>query len=114
LSASVFLPKRQFFPGSRSVFLSFKHQFFTLTYYFDKNNIAIFETSNHSKFYLKSERQVKAVSANRTEFIYTIDFDMNIVKFALGFGFPKFIISMKANSNMKKYLRQLKNHLGNL
>lgn len=80
---------------------------------FEKNNIAIFETPENASFYLKSKRQVKAASADTTELIYTLRFDINIVKFALGFGLPKFIVSMKANSDMRKYLRQLKNQLDN-
>ncbi len=81
---------------------------------FDKNKIAIFKTPDNANFYLKSQRQVKAVSGDATELTYTLDFDINIVKFALGFGLPRFIVSMKANSDMKKYLRQLKNHLDNI
>jgi hypothetical protein len=72
---------------------------------FDKNKIAVFETPINGQFYQKSERQVKAVSDNTTEITYTIDFDKEIVKFALGFSLPKFIISIKAKSDMKKYLR---------
>jgi hypothetical protein len=78
---------------------------------FDKNKIAIFETPGNAKFYLKSQRQVKPVSVNTTEIIYTLYFDKSIVKFALGFSLPKFIVSMKANSDMKKYLRKLKTEL---
>ena len=78
---------------------------------FDKNKTATFETTNEP-FYLKSERQVKAISENTTEIIYSIDFDIAIVKHALGFSLPKFIVSMKADSDMKKYLRQLKKQLG--
>lgn len=75
---------------------------------FDKNKIAVYETLNSAKFYLKSQRQVKSVSNNSTEVIYTLYFDKSIVKFALGFALPKFIISLKANSDVKKYLKQLK------
>ncbi|TAF76118.1 MAG: hypothetical protein EAZ53_04245 [Bacteroidetes bacterium] len=76
--------------------------------HFDKNNLAIFETSNSAQFYLKTERNVKAISNNITEIIYSITFDIEIVKYALGFTLPKFIVSWKANSDMKKYLLQLK------
>jgi hypothetical protein len=75
---------------------------------FDKNRIATFETPDNANFYLKSQRQVKAVSGNITEIIYTLEFDPAIVKFALGFALPKFIISLKANADIKKYVRQLK------
>lgn len=80
---------------------------------YDKNNVAVFETSDNAPFYLKSHRQVKPISGNRTEVIYTLDFDLDIVKFALGFSLPKFVVSFKAKSDMKKYLRQLKTRLEN-
>ena len=78
---------------------------------YDKNKFAIFETLDNSQFYLRSERQVKAVSDNATEIIYNLTFDLDLVKYALGFALPKFIVSFKAASDMKKYLRQLKTKL---
>ncbi|TAF31957.1 MAG: hypothetical protein EAZ67_11255 [Cytophagales bacterium] len=81
--------------------------------HFDKNKLAIFETPNNAKFYIKSQRQVNAISDNTTEIIYTLDFDINLVKYALGFALPKFIISLKADSDLKKYVRQLKTKLEN-
>src|SRR4051812_48728560 len=78
---------------------------------FDKNKIAIFETAENARFYERSQRQVNLVSANTTEIIYTLDFDIEIVKFALGFSLPKLIVSMKASSDMKTYLRNLKKQL---
>lgn len=80
---------------------------------FDKNQIAIFETPDNAPFYEKSQRQVRAISDNITEIIYTLEFDLNIVKFAMGFSLPKFIVTLKANTDMKKYLRQLKKQLEN-
>ncbi len=80
---------------------------------FEKDKIAVYETLENADFYLKTQRQVKSVSSNSTEVIYTLCFDKGIVKFALGFGLPKFIISLKAKSDMKKYLRQLKTKLEN-
>lgn len=80
---------------------------------FDKNEIAIFETTDNAPFFEKSQRQVRAISDNITEIIYTLEFDLNIVKFAMGFSLPKFIVTLKANIDMKKYLRQLKKQLEN-
>jgi hypothetical protein len=80
---------------------------------FDQNKIAVFETNEKSQFYQRSERQLNVISDNKTEIIYTLTFDINIVKFALGFALPKFIVSLKANSDMKKYLKQLKTKLEN-
>ncbi|TAH28418.1 MAG: hypothetical protein EAZ06_10100 [Cytophagales bacterium] len=78
---------------------------------FDKNKLAIFETQSNSEFYIKSQRKVSTISDNKTEVIYTLDFDINLVKYALGFALPKFIVSLKANSDLKKYLKQLKTKL---
>lgn len=80
---------------------------------FDKNKLAIFETHDNAQFYLRSQRQVKAISENTTEIIYTLDFDIGLVKYALGFALPKFIVSFKADRDIKKYLRQLKTKLDN-
>jgi hypothetical protein len=75
---------------------------------FDKNATAVYETSEDADFYIISQRRVRSVSSSSTEVFYSLSFDKSIVKFALGFALPKFIISLKANSDMKKYLRQLK------
>lgn len=80
---------------------------------FEKNQLVVFETPDNSPFYQKSQREVRVVSDHTTEVIYTLDFDMNIVKYALGFALPKFIVSFKAKSDMKKYLRQLKEEVEN-
>ncbi len=80
---------------------------------FDKNKLAIFETQHNAQFHIRSQRQVNAILENTTEIIYTLDFDIDLVKYALGFALPKFIVSFKAASDMKKYLRQLKTKLEN-
>ncbi len=79
--------------------------------HFDRNSVAVFETSGNAKFYLKSQRIVNVVSDDITELVYKLDFDKSIVKFAAGFNLPDFIVSIKANRDMKKYLRQLKKQL---
>lgn len=80
---------------------------------FEKNRAATFETPAGSPFYEKSQREVRALAGNSTEITYAIEFDINIVKFALGFSLPRFIIALKAQNDMKKYLRQLKQNLEN-
>lgn len=79
----------------------------------EKNNIAVFETEHDAPFYLKSHRQVRAISASVTEIIYKLDFDLSIVKYAIGFSLPRFLVSMKANRDMKKYLYRLDQILEN-
>jgi hypothetical protein len=80
---------------------------------FDIDNLAIFQTPDNAVFYLRSKRQVKAISDNVTEVIYAIEFDINIVKYALGFALPKFLVSLKAAYDLKKYLVRLKTTLEN-
>jgi hypothetical protein len=75
---------------------------------FDVNKAAIFETPSGAPFFLRSERLVKAISGNTTEVTYIVEFDLGLVKYALGFSLPAFIVSFKANSDLKKYLRQLR------
>lgn len=80
---------------------------------YDKNKLAIFETPDTANFYLRSNRQLQAISDNTIEIIYMLEFDFNLVKYALGFALPKFIVSLKAKSDMKKYLNRLKTILEN-
>lgn len=78
---------------------------------YTQNEIAIFETPNNAPFYERSERQVKSITVNTTEVNYSLNFDKGIVKLALGFSLPSFIIYLKAKSDLKKYLQQLKSVL---
>lgn len=80
---------------------------------FEKNSLAVFETPLNAPFYLRSQREVLKINDTTTELVYSIQFSLNIVSFALGFALPKFIVSMKANSDLKKYLKRLKEHLEN-
>ncbi len=80
---------------------------------FEENSIVVFETGNGTRFYLKSQRMVTAISEDTTEITYKLDFDKSIVRFAIGFSLPGFIISFKAGNDMKKYLRRLKRYLEN-
>lgn len=80
---------------------------------FDNNSLAIFETPDKAAFHMRSQRQVKAISDNTTAIIYTLAFDIGLVKYALGFSLPKFIVSLKADRDIKKYLQRLKTKLEN-
>lgn len=80
---------------------------------YEHNKLAIFETPENAQFYQRSHRQIEAISDKTTKIIYSLDFDINIVKHALGFALPKFIVSFKAKSDLKKYLQQLKTILEN-
>jgi hypothetical protein len=76
-----------------------------------ENKQIVYQTIPDSKFYLKSDRQVEAISQNETRVIYNIEFDKSIVKHGLGFNLPSLIINVVAKADMKKYLKRLKNVL---
>jgi hypothetical protein len=78
---------------------------------FQDKSLAVFETPDNAPFYLRSEREVRKIDDTTTELLYSIQFSLNIVSFALGFALPKFIVSIKTNSDLRKYLKQLKVHL---
>lgn len=78
---------------------------------YDKNKLAVFETETHASFKLISKREVNVVTKGVTEVVYTLDFDPGIVKMALGFGLPEFIVRWKAGKDMKTYLKELKKKL---
>ena len=72
------------------------------------NKQIVYETLPDSNFFLKSDRQVEAISQNETRILYGITFDKKIVKHGLGFNLPAFIIYLVAKADMKKYLTKLK------
>ena len=78
-----------------------------------ENQKVIYQTMPDSKFFLKSVRIIDPISQNETMFLYTIEFDKNIVKHALGFRLPIFIINLVAKNDMKKYLAKVKTFIEN-
>lgn len=75
---------------------------------YEPDHTAVFETLTNARFYEKSERLVAVISSQKTRVTYTLEFDSSIVKYALGFSLPVFLISFIAKYDMKKYLRKLK------
>lgn len=75
---------------------------------FQENERVVFQSVDNERFYVRSTREVQKKAARETLVLYTIEFDPSIVKFALGFGLPAFLISFKAKGDMKKYLSKLK------
>jgi hypothetical protein len=67
----------------------------------------VFETTDANLFYLKSSRAVTTISPTATRISYQLEFDSKIVKAAIGFRLPKWLIAYKANSDLKKYLYNL-------
>lgn len=72
------------------------------------NNHATYESVPGADYYLKSQRKVTSIKPGTTRLTYELVFDTSIVKFALGFWLPPFLIAAKARSDMKKYMQQLK------
>lgn len=72
------------------------------------NSQITYTTLNPNSFYLQSKRNVVPINSKQSKFIYKIIFDKNIVKHGLGFNLPNFLIQMAAQSDMKKYLKKLK------
>jgi hypothetical protein len=75
---------------------------------FLENKRVVYQTIPGSRFFLKSSREVEAISTNETKMTYAIEFDKSIVKHGLGFSLPTFLIAFVANRDMKKYLRTLR------
>lgn len=75
---------------------------------FEENERVIFETPDGAPFYRRSERRVIVRSDGNTEVVYTLEFDTAIVKHALGFALPRFIVAQKAGHDLKRYLKRLK------
>jgi hypothetical protein len=78
---------------------------------FQENSRIIYQTVPESAFYLKSIREVEAISSTQTKVTYTIAFDKSVVKYGLGFSLPTFLVKFVAKSDMVKYLRQLKKNI---
>jgi len=78
---------------------------------FRENERVVFQSVENERFYVRSTREVQKKAAHETNVVYTLEFDPSIVKFALGFGLPAFLISFKAKGDMKKYLFKLKSIL---
>lgn len=75
---------------------------------YDEHKKVVYETLPDSAFYLNSDRQVLLITAQETQVVYNLTFDKSIVKQALGFSLPTFIVKSVAKADMKKYLTQLK------
>lgn len=59
-------------------------------------------------FYVKNTRKVTYLSENESKIDYQIDFDIDLIKYALGFSLPTFFVKYYTKSVMNSYLRKLK------
>ncbi len=66
------------------------------------------ETVAGDSFWSKMNRRVETAPGNKTKITYEIAFDIEIVKFGLGFRLPQFIVNSYTKRTMSKYLSVLK------
>ena len=68
----------------------------------------IYESLPENPYWLKSSRQVEALSGNATRITYQLAFDIGVVKHGLGFQLPAFLLKYYTTLTLNKYLRNLK------
>ncbi len=68
----------------------------------------VFRSAADDPFYLTTTREVDKEEQGATRVRYTLEFDSSIVRFALGFPLPLFLVRMVARKDMKAYLHTLK------
>lgn len=71
----------------------------------------VYETDRNGDYSQQTIRRVKATSFNESVFNYTLTFDPIIVKHALGFSLPNWLVYWYTQFVMKKYLKNLKKWL---
>ncbi|MEI6489279.1 MAG: hypothetical protein WCP52_09965 [Bacteroidota bacterium] len=94
-----------------TIFLSRKYPSFTSSFIcteFEKDKKVSTETLPEEQFYSKNTREVAAIDDRTTCINYQYVFDVEMVKYALGIGLPKFLIRMSVQREMKTYLKALK------
>lgn len=78
---------------------------------FVPDKMIVCETTSDNKFWQRNTRITEAISENSTKVIYRIQFDIDIVKYGLGFYLPTFLIKYYTRKTMKKYLKVLRNNI---
>ena len=68
----------------------------------------VYETLSGSPYYLRSSREFQKINDSRCVFLYRVTFDHAIVKKALGFSLPGFLLRFGARKDMNSYLKKLK------
>lgn len=76
-----------------------------------RNSRIVYQATGNNSFFLYSCRQVQRLSPQQTLFIYSLKFDSEMVRYALGFKLPVRLIGMITGWSMKNYLRKLKQML---
>ncbi len=94
-----------------TIFLSRKYPSFTSSFIcteFEKDKQVRTESLPEEPFYSKNTREVVALDNRTTCVNYQYVFDVEMVKYALGIGLPKFLIRLSVQHEMKTYLKELK------
>ena len=73
----------------------------------------VYQSLPDNMFWLQNTREVEQLENNRTKIVYKLAFDPAVVKYALGFKLPVFIIKYYTQATMLSYLKKLKQLLEN-
>lgn len=97
-------------------FLSRKYPTYTTVFKcvdFQPQNKVSCESTAENLFWTKNTRSVEVIDATSCKFNYHFMLDVAIVKYALGFSLPYFMIKISTQIEMKSYLKELKKVLEN-
>lgn len=93
--------------------LGIHRHYYTEVELIDKSypDFAIYQTVEENKFFLKSYRLFRNISAWETEFIYKVEIEKAMIKDIMGAMFPVSLIRPIYEQRMRKYLKSLKRKL---
>lgn len=96
-------------------YLSAREPAFCQDYQIEKNDFDAFEliarSVSESRHFQDSFRKVEAISPEYSRAFYAINFDRAILKTALGFDIPDFLLRFQMNRVCRKYLKELRKNL---
>jgi hypothetical protein len=72
------------------------------------DTLVVYQTAPEDPHSLRSTRSVRSTGLGHTEFTYLLEFDPSVVKLAMGFPLPRFLIKMVTRRAMKSYLKKLR------
>ena len=71
----------------------------------------VYQSLPENAFYLQNTRRVEEISGQATKITYKLTFDVALVKYAIGFTLPNFLIKFYTQKTMRVYLQKLKHIL---
>jgi len=90
--------------------IGIRKNFITITELIDSNcpNFSTFITTKENPYYLRSHRSFQYIDDNKTEFTYTVDFDVKMIKETFGFQAKPSVVKELYLILMRSYMRKLK------